>query len=345
MAMKTIAYTIAILYLSLLLFSCEKDPAVSTENPITIINCHSEEENNNLDHWVKITSYPQTARRNIETFTIDSITYFIGGVEFPFMGHTCVLKYNNISNKWSETTPIPKLKGTSSNFSYGQTGYMVGGRSDFQSTNEILTYNSEDKSWTTKANAPMAPFQLASHFIIGKHVYIVGGIHRVNGQSSVSNETWRYDIDEDNWQRMSDFPGGGRFSGTAFSSDNFGYFGLGNSVNTSDRVLNSDFWRYDPTKNIWTQIDDFPGGRRFVAVNFEINNGVYVGMGISQENEYQTDLYKLDFESEQWICKTEFPGAYRVNAIAYSFNNQGYVGLGFQYSNDDYFTDIWKYIE
>ncbi|QZE14628.1 galactose oxidase [Halosquirtibacter laminarini] len=147
-----------------------------------------------------------------------------------------------------------------------------------------------------------------------------------------------------NWVRMSDFDGLARGSATSFTVDNKAYVGLGfgdddrNNDTYADGYL-KDFWMYNPSKNSWTQIQDFPGVARTGAVSFASNNSGYVGTG--WDGDYRLkDFYKYDVNSGTWTKIDDFMGTARRNAVAFTIDNKGYVGTGFD-GNDQ--KDFYKY--
>jgi len=75
------------------------------------------------------------------------------------------------------------------------------------------------------------------------------------------------------------------------------------------------------------KIPDFPEEGRVDAVQFVIDNTVYVGLG---KNSRQTEItfWKYKHGDANWSKIADFPGKGRVNAIAFTLNGKGYVGLG-----------------
>ena len=62
------------------------------------------------------------------------------------------------------------------------------------------------------------------------------------------NDWWEYDMDNDIWNQLSDFPGNGRNHPAMIPVGNKIYMGCGS--NTSNL---SDWWEFDILQNNWTQ--------------------------------------------------------------------------------------------
>ncbi|MDC1105158.1 kelch repeat-containing protein [Prolixibacteraceae bacterium] len=147
-----------------------------------------------------------------------------------------------------------------------------------------------------------------------------------------------------NWVKMSDFDGLARGNSVSFTIDNKAYVGLGfgdddrNNEDYADGYL-KDFWVYNPDKNSWTQIEDFPGVPRTGAVAFAANGSGYVGTG--WDGDYRlNDFYKYDTASGQWTPIDDFIGSPRNSAVAFTIGDNGFVGTGYD-GNDQ--KDFYKY--
>src|SRR5438132_14346372 len=79
------------------------------------------------------------------------------------------------------------------------------------------------------------------------------------------------------WVTKAMFPSTGRGGCASFSIGTKGYIGTGNDSSG----FKKDFWEWDQTTNVWTQIADFGGGFRFYAVGFSLVGKAYVGTGYS----------------------------------------------------------------
>jgi N-acetylneuraminic acid mutarotase len=146
------------------------------------------------------------------------------------------------------------------------------------------------------------------------------------------------------WAAESQLNGPARSEAVSFVIDNFAYVGTGwDGLNTRY----TDFWKYDPVGNVWSQVTSMPGVGRSSAIAFSAGGKGYVGTGYDGFN-YLNDFYELDLSSNTWTQKANFAGSARYEAAAFGIGNFGYVGTGFDGSNalKDFFQydpskDVW----
>ncbi len=143
---------------------------------------------------------------------------------------------------------------------------------------------------------------------------------------------------KDLWIQKDDIPFGKhpRYRATGFSIGDVGYvgLGLGNDFDNANR----DFYKYDPKKNSWSQINDFGGGSRYDAANFVIDNYAYVGGGhLGATNfELTKDFWKYNPRTDQWIRIADMP-VLSSSAVGLSVDGFGYICLPTEENN------FWKY--
>ena len=137
------------------------------------------------------------------------------------------------------------------------------------------------------------------------------------------------------------FPGDARNNAVSFVIGDTAYVGTGDQGTTTL----TDFWKYIPATNTWTQIADFPGVKRTGAVAFVINGKGYVGLGregSGSNSARYNDFYQYDPVTNQWDLIAPFGGTGRNNAIAFTINGKAYVGTG-EDGYREYTDDLWEY--
>jgi N-acetylneuraminic acid mutarotase len=148
------------------------------------------------------------------------------------------------------------------------------------------------------------------------------------------------------WNRINDFNDGyiGGYP-ISFSLNNKGYFGLGYNK--------TNFWEYDPVKDIFIKKSDFPKSISAFPMSFTANNKGYV---LFVDDQYSTsggiwindtinELWEYNPENDAWTRKADFPGSKRSYAAAFSINEKGYI-TGGKYWKDSwayYPQDLWEY--
>jgi N-acetylneuraminic acid mutarotase len=142
-----------------------------------------------------------------------------------------------------------------------------------------------------------------------------------------------------NWVTESQLNGPARSEAVSFVIGNFAYLGTGyDGLNTRY----NDFWRYDPSNNIWSQVSSMPDGtERSSAFAMSINNKGYVGTGYTTQGLYLQDYYEFDPTANTWSRKADFLGGARYEAVAFGIGTLGYAGTGFDGSNA--LKDFYQY--
>lgn len=141
-----------------------------------------------------------------------------------------------------------------------------------------------------------------------------------------------------NWVTESQLNGPARSEAVVFVIGNFAYLGTGwDGLNTRY----TDFWRYDPTNNIWSQVTSMPNNTaRSSAIAFTAGTKGYVGTGYDGFN-YLSDMYEFDPALSVWTKKSDYVGGPRYEAVAFGIGEFGYVGTGFDGSNA--LKDFYRY--
>ncbi|HLS94544.1 MAG TPA: kelch repeat-containing protein [Sphingobacterium sp.] len=91
----------------------------------------------------------------------------------------------------------------------------------------------------------------------------------------------------------------------------------------------------------WSDIADFPGTARQMAVGFAIDGKGYVGTGSTGSDDLN-DFYRFDPATNTWTKIADFPGRARYGAVAFTLGNYAYVGLG-STRTDAKFSDFYRY--
>lgn len=189
-------------------------------------------------------------------------------------------------------------------------------------------------SWVKKENYPGLGNHSAAYFSINNYGYMIGGQEYdsdVNTSGQFCNTLWRYNADENSWQKMDSMPFINQDRRGAFVIENIGY------VLTSGNA--PAIYKYDNISDSWTRETDYPGNG-FTFTTFVINNEVYVGLGSDYSHLYN-EFFKYNPITKEWSECAQFPGYGRFDAISFTNNGKGYVALGYGIYN--YYKDVWEY--
>ncbi len=244
---------------------------------------------------------------------------------------------------WTQKASLPSQpRMGAAGFSIGDKGYAVGGYTGISILKETWEYDSPTNTWSQKADLPGSVRYNASGFAINNKGYVCLGWATTTGSVQL-NDLWEYDPINNSWTAKASFPGGARYTASAFVIGNAAYVGLGY------QPLYSDFYRYEPALNIWTQVASLPSGyERQSAGSFTLNGFGYIVCGNKANASYFKDLWQYNPVMNSWIKKSDLPGNERLGPASFQINHLGFTGLGSKNNaleSDSYFyndtTDQW----
>lgn len=247
--------------------------------------------------------------------------------------------------QWDQMSDMPDNTFTmGSSFTIGNKGYLLNTRC----YNELWEYDSQNDTWTKKANFPGVCRFLTSGFSINGKGYVGLGRNNTNLQET---DFWEYDPSTDSWTQKAQFPGTGRGLAVGFSIGNRGYLGTGTTPTTTSQlsgIYHNDFWEYDPTLDVWTQKANVPDSARTNAVGISLNGKGYLGLGsVKYPNQGRTYFYEYDPILDVWTQKQSIPeAADRAVACIFHLHNEIYVVGGIKLSDPngpEYLSTCLKY--
>jgi len=218
-------------------------------------------------------------------FAIDDIGYVGTGRVSP-SGSVLVqdfFKYNPAQNTWQQLTDFPGTgRRGAVGFAIGEYGYIGTGTS----SDDMYRYHPATDSWVQVANVPGGARMSAIGFSLDGYGYVGTGYSYNVGWSTT--DFYKYDPATDSWTQIDDVgidPINGpmpRMESTGFGLNGKGYVVTGVTISSGDNY--KDFWEYDPTTDVWTRLEDFPGtARRYMSAT-TLNGFAYVGLGTNGTN-------------------------------------------------------------
>ncbi len=141
------------------------------------------------------------------------------------------------------------------------------------------------------------------------------------------------------WTQKAYFTPGNRAGAFAFAIGNKGYVGSGvTQISPTSIAYVSDFWEYDPSLDVWTQMASYPTAVSSPAA-FSIGGLGYVTTGFDGVS-YLTNTYAYNPATNTWTAKAAFAGAARYTTSCFTIGTYAYVGLG---KSGPYHSDFFKY--
>ncbi|MFT3911307.1 MAG: kelch repeat-containing protein [Ferruginibacter sp.] len=162
------------------------------------------------------------------------------------------------------TTTLPSFPGTpvqgATFFVIGNKGYLLGGQIyPSNSINQLWEFNFSTNQWINKGNSPLGERVHASAFVFENKAYLGLGYDHVNflgnNITRYKNDWVVYDPATNTSAARPNFPGQKRTSAGGFVLNGMIYVGLGIDDNNSF----TDFYKYNPFANTWTQQASWPG--------------------------------------------------------------------------------------
>ena len=133
------------------------------------------------------------------------------------------------------------------------------------------------------------------------------------------------------WTTLGKVPFAARANAVNVVIENYGYIGLGQSRWWGED-LQSDWWRYNPNNNSWSELRSYPGELHSRYINFSVKGKCYIGH-VSNIDGVYVDLWQYDPQLNNWIKKA-------------SLNEQGLSNLEyasvFVHKDLAYFMDLRK---
>ncbi len=224
-------------------------------------------------------------------------------------------EYDVGTNAWTQKADYPGNNGNGDqdivSISFDNVGYAGLGQLDGTG---FYKFDPQLNLWTQVASPPTGSFNNTFPFRIGDFGYFPAlfstAIYRydpandqwislnplpfstnfgiptmaINGKGYIKNgvDFYEYDVATDNWSMKAPFPGLYPNRPAMIHQNGFGYV-VGGSYG-SNWTWGSEVWRYDPSLDSWTQMDDFEGTTRRWAVLVNDHDRVFYGLGTNGTN-------------------------------------------------------------
>ncbi|HOV12199.1 MAG TPA: T9SS type A sorting domain-containing protein [Bacteroidales bacterium] len=245
------------------------------------------------DTWTQKANMPGISRRRTNIEVVNGIAYMMGGVHWNGgSGNNTILSdfwsYDPTSDTWTQKADLPfGAFGAGISFSIGSEIYFGIGLDQNQTQQSIWwMYNTLTDTWTQKTSFPGstrvhgASFRSKDRFFFG--LGITTG-------SVLCDDLWLYNASTDTWIQKADFPGGGLYDAASFYVGDNGYIVGGYASGQYKKAV----WEYSYNSDNWTYVGDYTGGFRCDNTGFSIGITGYCGFGVSDINNYNTDLWEF----------------------------------------------------
>ena len=309
------------------------------------------EYNNVTDTWTQKASAPFPFSL-ASSFVIANEGYILTGVQNGNTIDNSMIKYNPVSNTWTQLTP-PRTTARSRMCATVINGKLFigpGVNGDYNYLNistlfgtfrrDTWLYDPATETWTQKDSFPVNRYS-ASSFTIDSLVYVVGG---ANNFLAVQNGCWSYNPNGGVWTQTANFTGPSRQGGTGLTLNNRGYYGFG--VAATSNYYN-DWYEYLPATNTWvTRTPATAMQGRFNLGSFAINGKGYVVAGSTLGSD-PSRCYEYNPVNDTWTFKADLNVNTRNGGAAFAIGNKGYYACGYNQQGyldaNNLLKELWEF--
>ena len=209
---------------------------------------------------------------------------------------------------------------------------------DFYASQIQIKVTDYESGLTKRTTPPVTGLEGAISFTIRDKIYVCLG---KDNTGNLSTDLFEYNTSTDSWAKRANFPSSGRTKASVFVIDNVAYVGLGfkggasTQINTAP-IYNelSDFWKYTPSTDTWSQIASLTTIGRASSASFSIDNKGYIVGGSNSKNSgtikyaYFRDTWEYNPQTNIWIQRNNFLGGERSDLYGVVILGKAYVGFG-----------------
>jgi len=185
------------------------------------------------------------------------------------------------------------------------------------------------------------PIKIYSSLLVelDKTLYLIGG-RTDQGDGPTIPNTYRYDLDKNQWTRLQDLPAGLYQMGSAQYEQYI--FVVGGVDNTAENSTQNTLYRFDPSLNRWDVLALMPEARNWPGVA-QIGDFLYAFGGVDKNQTYQNTLFRYDILNDQWttiVPNDTFPSA-RGYTTPLVIGQSFYIVGG--YNKGVVHKELWRY--
>lgn len=255
--------------------------------------------NPNADSWTTLDNFPGPARSYSYGDVSDGKAYMGFGLSTFDTALNDLWEFDPETGQWSQLASCPCSGRLHPTFTIESGKLFVGqGNGSFGNMNDWWAYDIASNTWEQLPDLPGLPRHHPYHFAVGGAVYT--GLGHGNGPGTNIYDDWfRWDLETESWQQMSDFPDQGRVAGTQFSIGDRGFV-LSGDGDDHFTMATGEFWEYDFVTDTWVQLTPHPGVSRWAPGSFTVGNMVYFTSGQVRAGNpnpgLKNDLWKFDLD-------------------------------------------------
>jgi len=261
-------------------------------------------------NWSQVSNFPGDGRHHPITFSNSDFGFVISG---SYLNDA--YKYDKLNDVWIQLQDFPSSgRGYAYGVSNGNKAYLGFGSTDNGSyPTDWWEYDMQNDIYTQKANFPGDGRNHPAMILINDKIYMGCGS---NGSGNLG-DWWEYDITNDVWVQKTDIIGNDRHHPFYFGIGDYAYVGFGHgslpgpgSNPSSSAYIYNDFYRYDPSVDLWTQMSDFPGEARVAGTQFSYDGKGYILSGDGDDHGPLGigEFWEYNPANDTWVQLLSHPG-------------------------------------
>lgn len=297
--------------------------------------------------WTEKAELPGDARHHPICFAIGQYGYVTTGVNNSSFVLDDFMRFNASTQAWEVLTDFPgSVRGLGVGTQLDSIGYIGFGLNGNGPLDDLWKYDPVSDTWTELASCP-CPGRVHPAFVaLNGKIYVGLGDDR---QSNL-DDWWEYDIATDTWSQKADFPSFARHHPFYFAIGDYAYVGLGHgSVPVNGKVVYNDWYRYDPSNDTWTQLNDLPSQGRVAGTHFAYGGKGYILAGEDEDhanNFFDAEFWEYTPDTDSWVELDSIPigdsrwapGCFVVDSSLYFLAGENSEREGKQSQKD-----VWHY--
>ena len=308
-------------------------------------SCSTDEEDELVGNWVKVSDFDGVARCSAVTFTVDGEVYVATG---GYGGYKYRLNdlwvFNEDSGTWTQKA---SMEGAARTYAVGfgtdRYGYVGLGYDGDNYLKDFWKYDPSGNSWSKVSDFGGSARRAAVAFSVAGNGYVGCGY-----DGNHLKDFWRYDESSDSWIQITSIGGSKRMGASSFVIDDVAYVVGGE--NNSECV--TDFWAFDPSGETWIEKrkisnvsdDDYDDDYATIARSYGVAFTMY-GLGYLTCGENagsgRNNTWEYDPVNDLWTERTSYEAGTRSEAVGFSINDRGFVLTG--KSGTYQYDDMWEF--
>jgi N-acetylneuraminic acid mutarotase len=254
--------------------------------------------------WDQVSSFIADGRHHPITFANDDYGFVVSG---SYLND--VYKYDKSNDTWIQLQDAPfNGRGYSYGVSIDNKAYMgFGSTSNGLYPTDWWEYDMNSDSWVQLTSFPSDGRNHPAMIVVNDKIYIGCG----SNDNGNLGDWWEYDVVSDIWIQKSDIIGNNRHHPFYFGIGNYAYVGFGHgTVSSSGLYIYKDFYRYDPSNDLWLRLLDFPGEGRVAGTQFSYNGKGYILSGDGDDHSPLSsgDFWEYNPSNDSWNQLPSHPG-------------------------------------